>query len=83
MNLTRTEFTYRRGVVCWLTQTLAVVGGERSMLVVLVGHTLGLMLGVIVGEKAVRPRARGGLEGVSLGFERACIHGGRDQRGGW
>ena len=53
------------------------------MLAVLVGRTLRLMLGVIVGEKAVRLWARGGLEGVSLGFERACIYGGRDQRGGW
>ena len=38
---------------------------------------------MIVGEQAVRLRARGRLEVVSLGYKRAHIRGGRDQSGGW
>ena len=61
MNPTRTKFTYRRGVVCRLAQTLVVIEDERGILFVLVGRAIGLILGVIVGEEAVRLRARGRL----------------------
>ena len=57
----RTKFTYRRGVVCRLAQTLVVIEDERGILFVLVGRAIGLILGVIVGEEAVRLRARGRL----------------------
>ena len=83
MGLARTKFTYRRGVVCRFTQTLVFVESERSMLIVLVSRAVGLVLGMIVGEKTVRLWARVRLEGVGLGYEGAHIHGGQDQSGGW
>ena len=83
MNPTRTKFTYRQGVVCQLAQTLVVIEDERGILLVLVGRAVWLILGMIVGGQAVRLRARGRLEVVSLGYKRAHIHGGRDQSGGW
>ena len=83
MDPTRTKFTYRRGVVCQLAQTLAVIKDERGILLVLVGQAVRLILGMIVGEQAVRLQVRGRLKVVSLGYRRAHIHGGRDQSGGW
>lgn len=68
--------TYRRGTVCVLAQTFMVVKDEGSVLIVVVGRTLWLILGVVVGEQSIRLRAGSRLEGASLGVERAEIHSG-------
>ena len=49
-----------------LAQTFAVVEDEGSILIVLVGQTLWLVLGVVKGKEAVELWAGGGVEGVGL-----------------
>jgi hypothetical protein len=64
------NLTYRRGMVCRLPETFTVVEDERSVLVVLVGRTVWLVLGMVVGEKPIGLGAGGRLKGVGLGVER-------------
>jgi hypothetical protein len=75
--------TYRRGSVGRLPETLAVVEDEGSILIVLMGRTFRLILGMVVGEEAIGLGARSRLKGVGLGVERTEIHSGRDQEGDW
>ena len=63
-----------------LAQTFAVVEDEGSILIVLVGRTLWLVLGVVKGKEAVGLWAGGGVEGVGLlEIKRVRVHDGRDQ----
>ena len=54
-------------MVCRLAQTFTVVKDEGTIVTVLVGRTLGMILGMVEGE---------GARGFGLGVERGRVHGG-------
>lgn len=78
-----TKCTYRRRIIWRLPQTFTVIEDEGRVLIVLGSRTVRLVLGVVVGEKAIRLWTGGEVEGVGLGVERMHVHGGQDEDGDW